>query len=134
MSRGQVSVDVRYRRRRGNQEATPLVWNRTLYGITNGSVVFALDAVTGKELWRWDPEVNNDGRLLAYRADQDEELLEIPTGRPGMGPLITYAAAGAGLPRLQARTMQKWIIRRCCSYSSWMKRRRQHHIRGAPTG
>jgi quinohemoprotein ethanol dehydrogenase len=42
----------------GNQEATPLVWNKTLYGITNWSVVFALDAVTGKELWRWDPEVN----------------------------------------------------------------------------
>ena len=42
----------------GNQETTPLVWNNTLYGITNWSVVFALDARTGKELWRWDPEVN----------------------------------------------------------------------------
>ena len=42
----------------GNQEGTPLVWNNTLYGITNWSVVFALDARTGKELWRWDPEVN----------------------------------------------------------------------------
>src|SRR5579863_3818230 len=42
----------------GNQEATPLVWNNTIYGITTWSVVFALDARTGKELWRWDPEVN----------------------------------------------------------------------------
>lgn len=42
----------------GNQEATPLVWNNTIYGITNFSVVFALDARTGKEIWRWDPEVN----------------------------------------------------------------------------
>jgi quinohemoprotein ethanol dehydrogenase len=42
----------------GNQEATPLVWNSTIYGITSWSVVFALDARTGKELWRWDPEVN----------------------------------------------------------------------------
>jgi quinohemoprotein ethanol dehydrogenase len=42
----------------GNQEATPLVWNNTIYGITNWSVVFALDARTGQELWRWDPEVN----------------------------------------------------------------------------
>src|SRR5579863_7743216 len=41
-----------------NQEATPLVWNNTIYGITTWSVVFALDARTGKELWRWDPEVN----------------------------------------------------------------------------
>ena len=32
----------------GNQEATPLVWNGTLYGITTWSVVFAVDARTGK--------------------------------------------------------------------------------------
>src|SRR5262249_27160059 len=35
----------------GNQETTPLMWNNTLYGITNWSVVFALDARSGKELW-----------------------------------------------------------------------------------
>src|SRR6266571_4885618 len=44
----------------GNQEATPLFWNGTLYGITNWSIVFAVDARTGKEKWRWDPEVNQD--------------------------------------------------------------------------
>src|SRR5437660_10391295 len=42
----------------GNQEATPLFWNGTLYGITNSSIVFAVDARTGKERWRWDAEVN----------------------------------------------------------------------------
>jgi quinohemoprotein ethanol dehydrogenase len=42
----------------GNQEGTPLVWNNTLYGITSWSVVFAVDARTGKEIWRWDPEIN----------------------------------------------------------------------------
>src|ERR1700733_4452678 len=42
----------------GNQEGTPLMWNNTLYGVTTWSVVYALDAKTGKELWRWDPEVN----------------------------------------------------------------------------
>ena len=42
----------------GGQEATPLVWNGTIYGITNWSLVFAVDARTGKERWRWDPEVN----------------------------------------------------------------------------
>jgi quinohemoprotein ethanol dehydrogenase len=40
----------------GNQEGTPLFWNDTLYGITTWSVVFALDARTGKERWRWDPQ------------------------------------------------------------------------------
>ncbi len=42
----------------GNQEATPLVWNNTIYGITTWSVVFAVDARNGKPLWRWDPEIN----------------------------------------------------------------------------
>src|SRR2546421_9189873 len=42
----------------GGQLATPLVWKGTIYGITNWSVVFAVDARTGKERWRWDPEVN----------------------------------------------------------------------------
>ena len=52
-------VGVRRRARGGGgQEATPLVWNGTIYGITNWSVVFAVDARTGKEKWRWDPWVN----------------------------------------------------------------------------
>src|SRR5579862_5560522 len=81
----------------GGQEGTPLVSNGTIYGISNWSVVFAVDALTGKERWRWDPEVNQatvrskiccgvvnrgiaiyqgmiiapavDGRLLALNAD-----------------------------------------------------------------
>jgi len=42
----------------GGQEATLLEWNGSLYGITQWSVVFAVDVRTGKERWRWDPEVN----------------------------------------------------------------------------
>jgi quinohemoprotein ethanol dehydrogenase len=42
----------------GGQEATSLEWNDTIYGITNWSIVFAVDARSGKEKWRWDPEVN----------------------------------------------------------------------------
>src|SRR5688572_25151831 len=38
----------------GNQEATPLFSNGVLYGITNWSIAFAVDARTGKELWRFD--------------------------------------------------------------------------------
>ena len=45
----------------GGQEDTPLVWNGTMFGITNWSVVFAVDARTGKEKWRWDPLVSQDG-------------------------------------------------------------------------
>ena len=43
----------------GNQEGTLLMSNGTLYGITNWSIVYAVDARTGKEKWRWDPEVNH---------------------------------------------------------------------------
>jgi PQQ-dependent dehydrogenase (methanol/ethanol family) len=39
-------------------EATPLVYNGVLYSISPWSIVYALDARTGKELWRQDPEVN----------------------------------------------------------------------------
>src|SRR5262245_41629549 len=42
----------------GNQEATPLFSNGVLYGITNFSIAFAVDAKTGKELWRFDPGVD----------------------------------------------------------------------------
>src|SRR4026207_1372080 len=42
----------------GNQEATPLFSNGVLYGITNYSIAFAVDAKTGKEIWRFDPKVD----------------------------------------------------------------------------
>jgi quinohemoprotein ethanol dehydrogenase len=42
----------------GNQEATLLASNGVLYGITTWSVVYAVDARTGMQLWKWDPEVN----------------------------------------------------------------------------
>jgi quinohemoprotein ethanol dehydrogenase len=93
----------------GDQEATPLVWNGTIFGITNWSIVFAVDARTGKEKWRWDPEVNrkatgdkmccgivnrglalykgkiylpaNDGRLIALNAE---------TGKPAWETRVAY--------------------------------------------
>ena len=43
----------------GAQEATPLISNGVIYAITNWSVVYALDARTGKELWRFDPKVDH---------------------------------------------------------------------------
>lgn len=47
----------------GDQEATPLFWNNTLYVITNWSVVHAIDARTGKNIWKFDPEINQQVRL-----------------------------------------------------------------------
>jgi quinohemoprotein ethanol dehydrogenase len=39
-------------------EATPIVVNGVMYVTGAWSVVYAVDAVTGKRLWRWDPEVS----------------------------------------------------------------------------
>ncbi|MEP7353206.1 MAG: PQQ-binding-like beta-propeller repeat protein, partial [Acidobacteriota bacterium] len=108
----------------GNQEATPLVWNNTIYSITNWSVVFALDARTGKQLWRWDPEVNQqmvnpklccgivnrgiamsngmifapviDGRLVALDALTGEVKWEARLGYPQDWVSITMAPRVAG--------------------------------------
>ena len=85
----------------GNQEGTPLMWNNTLYGITTWSVVYALDARTGRELWRWDPEVNQaavrpriccgivnrgialyNGMIIAAINDGRLEALGALTGKP----------------------------------------------------
>src|SRR6478672_2023792 len=42
----------------GQQSATPLVVNGVMYAITNWSIAFAVDARTGHELWRYDPEID----------------------------------------------------------------------------
>jgi quinohemoprotein ethanol dehydrogenase len=39
-------------------EATPLVVGGVMYTTASWGIVFALDARTGKELWRWDPKVD----------------------------------------------------------------------------
>ena len=103
----------------GGQEATPLFSNGTLYGITNWSVVFAVDARTGKERWRWDPEVNQatvrskiccgvvnrglalyqgmviapaiDGRLLALDADTGKVIWESRVAYPQDHYTLTMA-------------------------------------------
>jgi quinohemoprotein ethanol dehydrogenase len=93
----------------GNQEATPLVVNGTIYGITNWSIVFAVDARTGKEKWRWDPEVNRQavqpkiccgvvnrglayyqGRVIAPIIDGRLEWLDAETGKPVAEARVAY--------------------------------------------
>ena len=94
----------------GGQEATPLFSNGTLYGITNWSIVFAVDARTGKEKWRWDPEVNQEkvrpkiccgvvqrgvalyqGLVIAPTIDGRLIALEADTGRPVWESRVSYS-------------------------------------------
>jgi quinohemoprotein ethanol dehydrogenase len=43
----------------GTLEASPVISNGTLYGTVTWGVVFAVDARTGKEKWRWDPQIGH---------------------------------------------------------------------------
>jgi quinohemoprotein ethanol dehydrogenase len=107
----------------GAQEATPLVWNNTIYGITSWSVVFAVDARTGQQVWRWDPEINQsavravtgnivnrgvalyngmiiapgiDGRLFALNALTGKPVWETRVAYPQDGYYMTMAPRIAG--------------------------------------
>jgi quinohemoprotein ethanol dehydrogenase len=42
----------------GNQQTNPLYSNGILYGVTNWSIVYAVDAKTGKEIWRYEPQID----------------------------------------------------------------------------
>ena len=42
----------------GNQQATPLYSNGVIYTVTNWSIVAAVSAKTGKELWHYDPQAD----------------------------------------------------------------------------
>src|SRR5436853_5821760 len=94
----------------GPQEATPLAWNGSLYGITNWSIVFAVDARTGKEKWRWDPEVNQgavrpkvccgivnrgialyQGKIISPVIDGRLEALDAETGKPVWEARVAYS-------------------------------------------
>src|ERR1051326_173883 len=93
----------------GNQEGTPLMYNGTLYNITNWSIVYAVDARTGKEKWRWDPEVNrtavqpkiccgvvnrglafSDGNIIAPVIGGRLVGLNAETGRPVWESRVAY--------------------------------------------
>lgn len=97
----------------GGQEATPLFFNGTLYSITNWSIVYAVDARTGKEKWRWDPEVNQDktrpyvccgvvnrgialyqNLVIAPIIDGRLVALDVSTGHPVWESRISYSNEG----------------------------------------
>jgi quinohemoprotein ethanol dehydrogenase len=93
----------------GNQEATPLFWNGTIYAVTNWSVVHAIDARTGKQRWKWDPEINQDAtrgkiccgivnrglaiyqdKIITALNDGRLQALDAETGRPLWEARVSY--------------------------------------------
>ena len=88
-----------------SQEGTPLVWNNTIYGSTTWSLVYAVDGRTGKEIWRWDPEVNQattkgitanrglalyQGMIIAPSLDGRLFALNALTGKPIWESRVSY--------------------------------------------
>jgi quinoprotein glucose dehydrogenase len=61
----------------GTLETNPIVVNGVLYGITTSHKVFALDAETGKQIWRFDPGIAGRGpnRGLAYWSSGSDERI-----------------------------------------------------------
>ena len=105
-----------------NQEATPVMVDGVLYVSTAWSKVYALDAKTGEQLWKYDPKVPGqwqqnaccgvvnrgvaawngkiyvgtiDGRLVALDAKTGEEVWVTPTFDPENLPANRYAITGA---------------------------------------
>lgn len=91
------SYDTQLKR---GHEATPIVVDGVLYATGSWSVVFALDAKTGEELWRFDPEVPKavgakaccdvvnrgvavyDGKVFSGTLDGRLIALDAKTGKP----------------------------------------------------
>ena len=79
----------------GGLQTSPLMVDGVLYGISPTQKIFALDAATGKELWKFDSGIKGmqPDRGLAYWADKDDKrilvgvmnflyALEAKTGKP----------------------------------------------------
>jgi quinoprotein glucose dehydrogenase len=61
----------------GGLETSPLVVDGVLYGITPSQRVFAVDAATGRELWKFGSGINGGqpNRGLSYWADGDDRRI-----------------------------------------------------------
>jgi quinohemoprotein ethanol dehydrogenase len=55
----------------GTLESTPIVSNGTLYVTTTWSMVFAVDARTGQEKWRWIPDIGHHNFPPGSRGNPD---------------------------------------------------------------
>jgi len=92
--------------RRGH-EATPVVVDGVMYFTGSWSVVFALEASTGRLLWKWDPEVSREvGRKTC--CDVVNRGVAIYRGRVYVGILdgrLAALDAGTGEPVWQTMTV-----------------------------
>lgn len=90
-------------------EATPLIVDGVMYTTGSWSIVFALDAKTGKQLWQWDPQVP---RRYGARAccDVVNRGVALYKGRVYVGTLdgrLVALDAATGQPAWQVVTVDQ---------------------------
>ena len=83
-----------------NPEVTPIVVNGVMYLLAAGNQIMALDAATGKEIWRFSiPDGDSTGRGLAYwpgdRNNPERVMFTASAakGKPGGARLVALDAA-----------------------------------------
>ena len=62
----------------GGLQTSPIIVGDVLYGITPTQKIFALDAATGKLLWKFDPGINGtqpDRGLAYWSSGKDKRIL-----------------------------------------------------------
>lgn len=69
-----------------NLECNPIIIGSTLYGVSSGLKVFALNAATGEQLWRFDPFNGNRGlgvlRGVNYWSEgQEQRIITFAAGK-----------------------------------------------------
>lgn len=67
---------------RASFEATPILWNDTLYFDTPFNKIFAINAATGKLRWSYDPNVNREGGIYIVTS-RGVSLWHAERPRPG---------------------------------------------------
>jgi quinohemoprotein ethanol dehydrogenase len=90
-------------------EATPIVVDGVMYVTGSWSVVYAVDAATGKRLWRWDPEVSHTWGQRAC-CDVVNRGVAVYRNRVYVGTLdgrLAALNASNGIPLWQVQTTDK---------------------------
>lgn len=89
-------------------EATPIVVGGTVYTTGSWSIVYALDARTGEELWRWDPGVDRARYGVRACCDVVNRGVAVYEGRVYVGVLdgrLVALDAGTGEPVWETLTV-----------------------------
>jgi quinoprotein glucose dehydrogenase len=80
----QVAWEYRTRDTTGQMQVNPIVVDGVLYGVTASVQVFALDAATGRELWRFadsrDPQWYNTSRGVTYWSEGPDRRILFTAG------------------------------------------------------